>query len=164
MAGHTFTTLAPTHKVGAFACGNVDIDSYLHSRAAGEQALSLCQVYVMVDDALRVWAYGTLSPISVKIGDDLLKAMGLAQAPYRSIGGYLLGRLGVDHTLQHQGIGPAVVARLATIAARQRQITGGVFLAVDPKEEWLVSWYEKLGFRRLDPRHMRLVLPLSSVV
>ena len=87
-------------QFGAFACGNDDIDTYLHDRAQAEQALSLCQVYVMADDALRVWAYGTLSPISVRIESELLKAVGLTQAPYKTIGGYLLGRLGVDQALQ----------------------------------------------------------------
>ena len=163
MADYTFTALAPTHDVGAFACGNADIDDYLHHRAQTEQALSLCQVYVMVDAHLKVWAYGTLSPISVRIEGELLKAVGLTQAPYKAIGGYLLGRLGVDKTLQKGGVGKAIVARLAKIAAQQRQVTGGVFLAVDPKEEWLVAWYETLGFNRLDPRFRRLVLPLSSV-
>ena len=163
MADYTFTALAPTHNVGAFSCGEAEIDDYLHQRAAAEQALNLCQVYVMADDAFRVWAYGTLSPISVNVDGGLLQAVGLSHAPYRAIGGYLVGRLGVERALQKQGIGPSVVARLARIAAQQRDVTGGVFLAVDAKADWLVSWYEKLGFRRLDPKRRRLVLPLASL-
>lgn len=89
----------------------------------------------------------------------------MAQSPYVQIGGYLLGRLGTDQTVQHGGMGASVVARLSKIAAQLRDITGGVFLAVDPKEDWLVSWYQKLGFSRLspDPTRRKMVLPLASV-
>jgi GNAT superfamily N-acetyltransferase len=163
VADYTFAALAPTHNVGAFSCGQVDIDDYFHSRAASEQALNLCQVYVMADSASRVWAFGTLSPISVNIDGGILEAVGMARAPYRAIGGYLLGRMGVDKALQNQGIGRSLVARLAKIAAQQRDITGGVFLAVDAKTDSLVSWYQELGFHRLDPKRRRLVLPLESL-
>jgi GNAT superfamily N-acetyltransferase len=163
VADYTFTVLAPTHNVGAFSCGDAEIDEYLHRRAAAEQALNLCQVYVMADGASRAWAYGTLSPVSVTVDAGLLQAVGIPQAPYRAIGGYLLGRLGVDGALQKRGIGRSVVARLARIAAQQRDVTGGVFLAVDAKSGWLVSWYEQLGFRRLDAKRRRLVLPLASL-
>ena len=157
-----FTVLAPTHVVGAFSCGRAEIDDYLKNRASIEQQLSLSQVYVLVDDDQRVWAYGTLSPVTVQIDEALLKTIGIHSAPYRSIGGYLLGRMGVDRTTQSKGIGRAVVARLAEIAAQQRGVTGGVFLAVDAKDEGLVGCYEKLGFLRLAPApKKRLILPLT---
>ncbi len=160
-----FTTLAPTHNVGAFSCGHADIDDYLHNRAAVEQAAGLCRVYVSVDTANRVWAYGTLSPLSLRADPNLLKAVGMVDSPYAQIGGFLLGRLGTDTQIQHQGVGASVVARIAKIAAQSREVIGGVFLAVDPKEDWLVAWYEKLGFHRLstDPTRRKMVLPLTSV-
>jgi GNAT superfamily N-acetyltransferase len=163
VADYTFTALAPTHTVGAFSCGDAEIDAYLHTRAAAEQALHLCQVYVMADAASRVWAYGTLSPVSVTVDAGLLRAVGISPAPHRAIGGYLLGRSGVDGALQKRGIGQSVVARLARMAARQRDVTGGVFLAVDAKSDWLVSWYEQLSFRRLDAKRRRLLLSLASL-
>jgi predicted N-acetyltransferase YhbS len=160
---YTFTPLAPTHNVGAFSCGHAEIDDYLHNRAAAEQALNLSQIYVLANDALHVCAYGTLSPLSIRIDAALLQALNLTGVPYSALGGYLLGRLGVGVALQNQGIGPSVVVRLAQIAARQREITGGVYLAVDPKEAWLIHWYEKLGFRRINPKQSRLVLPLAAI-
>lgn len=163
MGKYTFAPLAPTHNVGAFSCGHGDIDDYLHNRAVAEQALNLSQIYVLVDSGLNVCAYGTLSPLSIRIDPALLQALNIAEVPYQALGGYLLGRPGVDRTHQKKGIGPAVVVRLAQIAAWQREVTGGVFLAVDPKENWLASWYEKLGFRRINPKHRRVILPLASV-
>lgn len=167
MGNYGFSVLAPTHNVGAFSCGHAEIDDYLHIRASQEQAAGLCQVYVVTDDANRVWAYGTLSPLSLRVDGNLLKAVGMTQSPppYAQVGGYLLGRLGTDQTVQHGGIGASVVARLSKIAAQLRPITGGVFLAVDPKEDWLVNWYVRLGFVRLspDPSRRKMVLPLASV-
>lgn len=156
------TILSPTHIVGAFSCGKTEIDDYLKNRAAIEQQLNLSQVYVLIDDDQRIWAYGTLSPVTVQIEEALLKTIGIHSAPYRSIGGYLLGRMGVDQSTQSKGIGRALVARLAEIAAGQRAVTGGVFLAVDAKAEELVGYYEKLGFHRVAPApRKRLILPLG---
>ncbi|MBI4419777.1 MAG: GNAT family N-acetyltransferase [Gemmatimonadetes bacterium] len=161
---YNFTVLAPTHDVGAFSSGRPEIDEYLLHRASVDQALNLCQVFVMADDSGRVRGYGTLSPVSMRVEGVLLNTIGITGVPYRNIGGYLLGRMGVDKRIQGRGIGSAIVARVAQIAARQRDITGGVFLAVDAKDEPLVQWYQKLGFVRLAPApKMRLVMPLASV-
>jgi GNAT superfamily N-acetyltransferase len=154
--------LAPTHKVGAFSCGDSEIDEYLHNLALVEQSQGLSRVYGLVDrDEIR--GYFTLSPISIRLDEALLTTLGLAAVPYPQIGGFLLGRLGVDKSLQGQGIGKALVARASQIAARQQPIVGGVFLAVDAKTDRLVAWYEELTFKRLSPTRRRLILPLGTV-
>ena len=161
---YTFAVLAPTHDVGAFSSGREEIDQYLADRARVDQALNLCQVFVVADKNQRTWGYATLSPVSVRIEDALLRTIGLAGVPYRSLGGYLLGRMGVDGTIQGKGLGSAIVARLTQVVLQQRSITGGVFLAVDAKDEKLVRWYEKLGLVRLAPApKMRLILALANI-
>ena len=40
---------------------------------------------------------------------------------------------------------------------------GGAFLAVDPQEESLVPWYERLGFIRLSADRRRMVLPFHRI-
>lgn len=163
MGPYAFEVLAPTHQVGAFVSGVPEIDTYLREHAAIEREMGLCQVWVIADQAGTVWGFGTLSPVSVKLDDRVVEALGLQGAPYRQIGGYLLGRMGVHRSLQGRGIGSSMVTRLAGIAAQQRDVTGGVFLAVDAKDEGLVAFYERLGFMRLITGQRRLVLSLSSV-
>jgi ribosomal protein S18 acetylase RimI-like enzyme len=95
----------------------------------------------------------------------VLTNLGLESVPYRSVGGYLLGRLGVAAHLQRQGLGPALVAAAIKIARQARDEAGGAFMAVDPKNDGLLEWYEELdfGFRKLDPGNSatrRLVLRL----
>ena len=78
--------------------------------------------------------------------------------PCLSVGSYLLGRLGVDEHYQGRGIGQALVA-VAIAQARQRRAgTGGVFIAVDPKDDSLLGWYERLGFIRLGLHTRRAVM------
>lgn len=155
--------LASIHNVGAFACGDADIDRFLHQQAAAERALGLSQVYVTTDPEGAVQAYFTLSPLTVRVDQTLLTQLGVAAIPYPAIGGFLLGRLGVHHALQGRGIGEALVMRAAQIAKREAEVVGGVFLAVDPKTDRLVEWYARMDFIALGGRSRRLVLPLRAV-
>lgn len=163
-------TLTADHPVRSFRCGTrpgaEDIERFLQERALAEQASGLSSVMLAIDPVAqeneRIVGFFTLSPLSVALSPAVLTAMGLADAPYRTAGGYLLGRLGVSGERQGQGLGAVLVAAAIRVARRAKRETGGVFLAVDPKNDALLAWYEQLqfGFRRLDPARRRLVLPL----
>ncbi len=117
------------------------------------------------NSAGRIAGYFTLSPLSVQVTPAVLEQLGLQSVPYRAVGGYLLGRLGVASRLQGQGLGSALVAAAIKITKQARNDAGGVFLAIDPKNDKLLAWYERLdfGFRRLDPANAtkrRLILKL----
>lgn len=168
--------LAHHHPIQSFTCGTrpgaTEIDEYLKVNALQEQAAGLSSVWVARERAdgkradgigeERIAGYFTLSPLSVRISPAVLAAMGLSHVPYRSAGGYLLGRLGVAVHRQGQELGSALVAAAIRIARKAREDAGGAFLAVDPKNDGLLAWYEKLdfGFSRLDPGKRRLVLRL----
>lgn len=162
-------TLAPTHVVGAFACGDPQIDEFLRTRARIEQAARLSQVYVTVNSANEVLGYFTLSPVAIRVDGTLLAKLGIGTAPYPSLGGFLLGRLGVQSSMQRAGVGEALVMRAAQIAKHEAAVVGGAFLAVDPKgddpvkAEKLVRWYTKLDFVRLGEKTRRMILPFSAV-
>ena len=87
----------------------------------------------------------------------------MGTVPYPAIGGFLLGRLGVQTSLQGKGVGEALVMRAAQIAKREAEVVGGVFLAVDPKTDRLVAWYSRQDFIRLGGQTRRMVLPLRLV-
>lgn len=115
-----------------------------------------------IDDADVIVGFFTLSPLSIPISSTVLDAVGMTGAPYRSIGGYLLGRLGVARRYQGNGYGAALVASAIKAARHVRKETGGVFLAVDAKNTTLTRWYTKLefGFVQLDRGRSRLVMRL----
>lgn len=161
--------LAPTHEVGAFTCGRPEIDDFLQNRARVEQAARLSQVYVTANAASEVVAFFTMSPVTVRVEGTLLSALGIGTVPYPSLGGFLLGRLGVHSAFQRVGIGAALVMRAAQIAKSEAVVVGGAFLAVDPKGddaltgERLAAWYAALGFVRLGGGTRRMLLPFSAV-
>lgn len=157
--------LTPADRVLAFTCGDVEIDRFLHDRAEIEQHMRMSQVYVTVDGSGAICGFFTLSPLAVRVESALLVGLGLGAGavPYPSIGGFLLGRLGVADHLQGRGIGEALVMRAAQIAKREAAFVGGVFLAVDAKDDGLMRWYARQSFTALGGRTRRMVLPLRAV-
>lgn len=163
--------LASNHDVAGFTCGDhpgsSEIDEFLKRSALTEQAAGLSQVWIATDPLAAsadefVAAYFTLSPLSIPLTPAVLAALGVDSVSYRAVGGYLLGRLGVSARLQRHGMGADLVAAAIRIARDVRAKVGGAYLAVDPKNDRLLAWYEQLdfGFRRLDPGKRRIILKL----
>jgi hypothetical protein len=163
--------LEASHVLENFTCGSrpgaAEIDEFLKDHALTEQAQGLSSVWLAIDNGDQgmtrpIAGYFSLSPLSIRLSDSLLESVGLSDVPYRTVGGYLLGRLGVAVHLQGKDLGAMLVSQAIKIARQVRDEAGGAFLAVDPKSAELLAWYERLdfGFRRLDPARFRLVLRL----
>lgn len=167
----TLRPIEPAEVFGGFTCGTrpgaVEIDTYLHTQSTADHAAKLSAVWVAidafaVDPELRLLGFFTLSPLSIPISPSLTAFIKLSATPYPAVGGYLIGRLGVASHQQGQQFGDVLVfaaiqrARLAGINS------AGAFVAVDPKNDQLVEWYERLGFNRLDlhPKKRRMVFRL----
>jgi len=165
------TPLTESCPVGAFTCGArtgaAEINEYFRTRAMAEQSAGLSSVTVAINphavlDADVVVGFFTLSPLSIPISSAVLDAVGMRGVSYRSIGGYLLGRLGVAKPYQGHDYGAALVAAAIKTARRAQEDTGGFFLAVDAKNDSLVRWCTKLefGFVQLERSRSRLVMRL----
>ena len=145
--------LTAAHAVTTCVTGTEALETYLHTLALAEQAQGLATVHVAVDADESILGFFTLSPLSLRLDQLSVALPSLAGAVYPQIGGYLLGRMGVHAARQRSGIGAAMVASAEAIAQQSR--TGGVFLAVDPKDDDLVGYYVKFGFERLAPHGPR---------
>lgn len=78
--------LRESHDIGMFECGDSDIDSFLHERARGEQALELSQIYVTAGSSDEVLGYFTLSPVTVRIEPALLAHLAIEMVlPLRAV-------------------------------------------------------------------------------
>lgn len=156
--------LTEEHDVAAFTCGEganaAAITSYLQSQAFAEQAAGFNRVYVAVDISMprTIVAYFTLSMVTIPVDPNIMRVAG--RIPYKQVGALLLGRLGVAAQHQSAGLGSALVERAVEIARRVAQDVGGNALVVDPKDDDLVAWYERLSFVRLSPQRRRMIRPL----
>lgn len=157
------------HNVAAFRSGRQSIDSYFQVRAIVEQSLGFSGVTVAVDrgasstaapGSIEVIGFFSLSPLSIKVAEPLLARLGLEDVPYPTLGGFLLGRLGVQKALQGKHVGSALVAAAIDYAETGRLGVGGAFIALDAEEERLVPFYARLGFQRLHPEKLRMIMRL----
>lgn len=151
--------LSAAHAVTTCVTGSAPIDSYLHTMALAEQAQGLATVYVALESDQSVVGFFTLSPLSLRLKQLSVALPSLAGAVYPDIGGYLLGRMGVHALRKDRGIVKAMVWRAKQIA--QQSGTGGVFLAVDPKDDELIGYFAQFGFERLDSTGVRRRLIFS---
>lgn len=158
------------HPVASFCSGDhadgAAIDLFLREQAAVEQAAGWSATTVAIDRQAAnasdlIVGFFTLSPLSLRADPAVLRALGVGAA-YPQAGGYLLGRLGVAVQWQGQGLGRLLLERAIDAACHARVQTGGVFLAIDAKNERLVAWYLGLGFGlvRLSADRPRLVMRL----
>jgi GNAT superfamily N-acetyltransferase len=147
--------LALGHRLESCNTGDPEIDHYLHRSARIELGQGLAAVHLAVDSRNAVVGFFTLSPLSLRADIRLRDLLGRQGIPYPQLGGFLLGRMGVDRARQGKGIGGELIELAAQIAAAQITHVGGAFLAVDPKSDALVSYYERFGFLRIDPTGVR---------
>ena len=161
------------HPVDAFSGGTrpgaADVDKYLRERAHTEQAARIAAVWVVEDTAAttregRIVGFFTLSPVGVRLSPVIMEAMGI-MAPSHTMGGWLLGRMGLAVPHQGHNHGRRLVASAIRTARDLSHATAGPLLAVDPANAELMQWYLELdfSFQRLapnDPRILRLAVKL----
>jgi ribosomal protein S18 acetylase RimI-like enzyme len=167
--------LSAEHPIASFSCGTppgaAEIDEYLKVQALPEQNAGLATVWVAIDRRTRstdaVIGYFSISPTTLRLTSAVQDLMPL-KVSYAQIGGYLLGRLGVAEHYQGSDWGSTLVAAAIAKSLQLRETGGGAFLAVDPKNDRLASWYDALsfGFVPLDTtgKSRRRILKLASTI
>lgn len=76
---------------------------------------------------------------------------------------FRLGRLGVDRSVQGQGLGGQLLlaaGRRCLVAAAQ---VGGVAMLIDAKNERVAQWYAGYGAIQMPDARNSLLLPLTTV-
>jgi len=80
--------------------GRSRIDDYLKTSALLEREAGFSVTWVVIDTAVTqaedvIVGFFTLSPVGVRVNPIVTAAVGLPHISYPSVGGWLLGRLGV---------------------------------------------------------------------
>ena len=152
---------ASRHRREGFDCGVEPLTIFLRERARKEVASRTCACFIAVPTTEPgcIASYYTLSSATIA----------LEQAPpelvrrlprYPLLPATLLGRLACDLRFKGVGLGRLLVMDALARAFQASREVGSVTVVTDPKET-AVSFYEKLGFRRL--RADRLFLTMATI-
>ncbi|MBZ5622187.1 MAG: GNAT family N-acetyltransferase [Acidobacteriia bacterium] len=150
------------HDRQTFSCGNATLDEFLRRQARQNADRNLGVTHVVVASAgdSRVLGYYTLVTRTVETA--IIPSKGLPQGP---IGVVLLGRLAVDRSCQHQGIGRLMLMRALRQTEEAARVMGIYALVLDAIDDSARKWYLGLGwgFQTLvdDSRH--LFLPAAVI-
>ena len=142
------------------------IDRYLRETARSHSEKNVSRTWVLVDSAAEVTpqpilGFFTLTITSVEVIDWQNKPKGL---PAQPLGVVLMGRLGVDGPHQGRGISKRLVELAKQLAFETVSRSGGIGLVVDAANEALIPFYEKFGFRHVEPGGLRLFLPTATLL
>ena len=145
------------HTRSEFACGSVELDTYLQTRATQDMRRRVASCFVALDENDAIAGYYTLAATSLAFGQ--LSDKRARRLPrYPTIPAVLLGRLAVG--LPHQGrrLGGALVADALLRASRSEVMAYA--MVVDAKDQSAARFYAHLGFERLGDDRQRLVRAL----
>ncbi len=138
-----FVSLNKGHLRNQFESGNFELDNYLRHYARQDQKRGASQTWVLTNpnNPFQIEAYYSLSAHSV-VSDQL-------RFPYQAVPAILLGRLAVSRSSQGKSYG-----RIAVIDAllRSKKISKEIglrFLLVQPINQDVEAFYQKLGFTKL---------------
>lgn len=143
--------------VGAFDCGQPDLNRYLSRYAWSNQQANSAQTYIARADSL-IAGYYSLSVAGVDHADAPSRvAKGLARHPAPVM---LLARLAVDLGFQGQGLGAALLKDALLRTVQAADIAGIRAVIVHAKSEAAQQWYVRFGFEPgpMHPFHLFLLL------
>ncbi len=154
--------LGSDHDRAAFRCtAEPALQSYLVDDARGKRDnnRNVSAVYVVLDTqaSRKIAGFFTVSNATV-IPTSVPTTIAKRLPRYDSWGCVKLGRMARDDGYASQGLGTILVARAFAVALAISQTSGSFALVVDAKNDRLVSWYGKLGFKPLLDHPRALVI------
>jgi GNAT superfamily N-acetyltransferase len=163
--------LTPQDDQATFRSGNIELDRFF-SRYAGQNQFRhhVGTTYIAVDEVGAIAGFATVA--ASELCPDLMPAAARKRLPKYPLPVLRLARLAVDERFQGKGVGATLLRAVFAVAAQLAGDLGCVGVAVDAKPD-AVSFYEKLGFVRLDvtagelgdrPQPLAMFLELAQVL
>ena len=151
--------LDETHDFKNFDCNEVSINEYAQKRAHKAQLAKDAVVYVVCrKDTTEVVAFYTLTSGSVVRSDAPKKLQRNAPNLYPVT---ILGRLGVDKSIQGQGVAKALLQDAIERAIKASEVVASRAMLVHALDPRLAAFYQKYaGFTPSSISPLTLMLPL----
>lgn len=152
-------SLAPTHLLNDFECGEHALDDWLKRRAMSNQLSGASRTFVVVDENGRVWGFYAMAAgaISHQLATSAIRRNMPDPVPVM-----VLGRLAVDRQAQGMKLGAAMLQDAVKRALVVSQNTGVRALLVHALNDRAKQFYEHYGFQESPQHTMTLMLRLNS--
>ena len=134
--------LTAQHEMETFSCGSDSLDLWLKRRSLKNQIQGASRTYVVCDGA-RVVAYYALASGALTTTDATGRFRRNMPDPIPVV---VLGRLAVDHALQGNGVGRALVRDAGLRILQAADAVGIRGVTVYALSEAAKAFYEKMGF------------------
>lgn len=145
-----------------FDSGQPALDDWLRNEAVKAQKADVARVHAWTRPGSdEVVAYFALVPTLVSPSTLPRSARG----PYSrsDVVGYLIGRLALARSLQHQGLGFDLLVDACGTAAAASQKAGGRVIVVDAIDDSALGFYRHYGFKPIDKSNRLYVLVADFV-
>ncbi|MFN3581051.1 MAG: GNAT family N-acetyltransferase [Pseudomonas sp.] len=149
--------LDETHDLTQFDCGVLSLNDYLREARKHQDSKSAVVFVICRKDTRVVVGYSTLSSGSILRST----APGrLSRNAPREIPLFVLGRMGVDTSIQGLGYGKDLLAAAMEMASEASERVGSRALLVTALNEDLFKFYQQAGFTPMPQIDMTLYLKL----
>lgn len=155
--------IARHHDRAGFDCGSTALNNYLgrYARQNHERGGAKTFVAVSPGEPARILGYYSIAPGSMesdRAPEEIRRRLGRYPIPV-----FRLARLGVDRSVQGEGLGGEMLFAAAERALAVANEVGGVALVIDAKDEAAAGWYARFGAVPLLDDPLELFLPLATV-
>jgi GNAT superfamily N-acetyltransferase len=151
------------HDRAAFACGDEDLDRYLHRQARQEHSRDIARVFVATGREPQIIAgYYTLSSFTIEFGN-LPTELARKLPHYPHVPAALIGRFAVALECQGQGIGGLLLVDALYRIVDASQSVASYAIVVHAKDAGAAAFYEKHGFIPFPDHPKHLFLPVATV-
>jgi ribosomal protein S18 acetylase RimI-like enzyme len=158
---YVIVPLDTTHPRRSFNCGVPALNHYLHERAGQDIRKYYAALFVALDvSADKILGYYTLSNTSINL-TDIPEFLRKTLPKYPEIPAIRLGRLAVDKSVQHQGLGTKLLAD--AMLRSMSNVSAWAMMVVDAKEETVCAFYKKCGFSELIDDNTRLYIARKTL-
>jgi GNAT superfamily N-acetyltransferase len=150
--------LSPNHDLSQFQCGEPALDDWLKKRALQNEDIGASRTYVVCVGG-RVVAYYALAAGAVA---HIAAAGRVRRNMPDPVPVIVIGRLGINQSMQGQGLGPALLRDAVLRTLQAAEIAGIRAILVHAISERAKRFYEKWGFVASPLEPMTLMITVAE--
>jgi predicted GNAT family N-acyltransferase len=151
--------LTTDHNLSDFDCGNEVLNDWLKNAAMRAQDADTARTFVWTQkDSLNVVAYYSIAPTQILRSE----VSGGQSGGFSVVPAYLLARLALDSSLQHQGLGTDLLIDALETIVMASDTSSGRLIIVDAIDDAAADFYRHHDFVPVKGNERRLVMKVAT--